>query len=171
MSEERIIKKYANRRLYDTRRSVYVTLADVRELVSDGVDFVVYDDATGEDITRQVLLQVITEQENGGHPMFTKELLTQMIRFYGGAYQSMFTDHMQQAVQMISSQQQAYQRQLSDIAKQNMEIMAEMQNKMLDAAGFSTASDIARQNIELWTEMQNNMLKMSGLHSGDDDEQ
>ena len=152
MSEERIIKKYANRRLYDTERSVYVTLADVRELVTSGVEFVIQEDSTGEDITRQILLQVISEQENGGQPMFTKELLAQMIRFYGGAYQSMFTDYMNRTMQMFTAQQANYQKQF---------------NEMLDASGFSAASEIAKQNMDMWNDVQKNMLKLYGLQPDD----
>ncbi len=153
MSEERIIKKYANRRLYDTQQSVYVTLSDIRELVKQGIEIAIHDETTGEDITRQILLQVISEQENGGHPMFTKEVLANMIRFYGGAYQSMFTDYMNRTVQMFSDQQSTYQRQFSDL---------------MDAAGFSAAGEIAKQNLEMWTEMQNSMLKMYGLRPDKD---
>ncbi len=155
MSKERIIKKYANRRLYDTERSIYVTLADIRDLVKQNIDIVVHDEVSGEDISRQILLQVIAEQENGGHPMFTKEILAEMIRFYGGAYQSMFTDYMNRTVQMFSDQQHTYQRQFSD---------------MLDAAGFSAASEITKQNMEMWTQVQSSMLQMYGLKSDKDKE-
>ena len=88
MAEPRIIKKYANRRLYDTVEKKYVNLSEVRQLVLDGVEFVVTDVTTGDDLTRQILLQVIAEQELGGQPMFTTEILSQLIRFYGGAFQS-----------------------------------------------------------------------------------
>ncbi len=153
MSETRIIKKYSNRRLYDTERSVYVTLSDIKELVIEGVDLTVLEDPGGNDITRQILLQVITAQENGDHPMLTKDLLEQMIRFYGGAYQSMFTDYMNQTVVMFSEQQQAYQQQIRN---------------MLEATGMSSAGEIAEKNMQLWKDMQTNMLKLYGFSSEKD---
>ena len=154
MDEARTIKKYSNRRLYDTVESKYITLPEVRQLVLDDVNFVVVDVSTGEDITRQILLQVISEQELGGHPMFTKELLTQMIRFYGGAFQSVFTDYLGKTVEMLDGQQQAYQQQLND---------------MLNTAGMSTVSEMTQQNLKLWTDMQQQMLKMYGIQSTKDE--
>ena len=155
VSEPRKIKKYSNRRLYDTTTSKYITLNDVRQLVMDGVDFVVRDVSTGEDITRQILLQVIAEQESGGQPMFTKELLTQMIRFYGGAFQSVFTDYLSRTVEMFDGQQKEYQKQL---------------NEMLNSSGMSAVSEITRQNFEMWSQMQQNLLKMYGIPKNSDEE-
>ena len=84
MSEPRVIKKYPNRRLYDTVESRYITLADIRRLVTDKVEFVVVDKKTQEDITRSILLQVIAEQEHEGEPMMSQDFLSQVIRAYGG---------------------------------------------------------------------------------------
>lgn len=148
MAEPRIIKKYANRRLYDTVEKKYVNLSEVRQLVLDGVEFVVTDVTTGDDLTRQILLQVIAEQELGGQPMFTTEILSQLIRFYGGAFQSVFTDYLGKTVSIINGQQQAYQNQL---------------NEMLNATGMSTVSEMTQQNLKLWTDMQQQMLKMYGI--------
>ena len=89
MSEPRTIKKYPNRRLYDTVESRYITLADIRRLVIDRIDFVVMDKKTQEDITRSILLQVIAEQEHGGEPLMSRDFLSQIIRSYGGAMQGM----------------------------------------------------------------------------------
>ena len=85
----RLIKKYPNRRLYDTRTSSYITLADVKALVLKHEQFQVVDAKTGEDLTRSILLQIILEEEAGGMPMFTSDLLSQLIRFYGNAMQGM----------------------------------------------------------------------------------
>ena len=148
MAEPRIIKKYANRRLYDTVEKKYVNLSEVRQLVLDGVEFVVTDVTTGDDLTRQILLQVIAEQELAGQPMFTTEILSQLIRFYGGAFQSVFTDYLGKTVSIINGQQQAYQNQL---------------NEMLNATGMSTVSEMTQQNLKLWTDMQQQMLKMYGI--------
>lgn len=86
---KRILKKYPNRRLYDTQTSSYITLADVKQMVLACEDFEVRDAKTAEDITRSILLQVILEEESGGVPMFSTETLAQIIRFYGHAMQGM----------------------------------------------------------------------------------
>jgi polyhydroxyalkanoate synthesis repressor PhaR len=85
----RVLKKYPNRRLYDTRHSSYITLADVKQMVLAGEDFEVRDAKTGEDLTRSILLQIILEEETAGVPMFSSQTLAQIIRFYGHAMQGM----------------------------------------------------------------------------------
>lgn len=87
--QSRLIKKYPNRRLYDTRTSTYITLPDVKNLVLEHENFQVVDAKSGEDLTRAILLQIILEEEAGGAPMFSCDLLSQMIRFYGSAMQGM----------------------------------------------------------------------------------
>lgn len=154
MDDPRIIKKYSNRRLYDTVEKKYVHLSEVRQLVLDGVEFVITDVTTGDDITRQVLLQVIAEQELGGQPMFTTEMLSQMIRFYGGAFQSVFTDYLSKTVSIVNGQQQAYQNQL---------------NEFLNVSGMSSVSEMTQKNLKLWTDMQQQMLKMYGIQPTDKD--
>ena len=83
----RLIKKYPNRRLYDTKTSSYITLADVKQMVLKNEDFQVIDAKTSEDLSRQILLQIILDEESGGMPMFSSDLLSQMIRSYGSAMQ------------------------------------------------------------------------------------
>ena len=83
----RLIKKYPNRRLYDTRTSTYITLADVKQLVLGNEEFQVVDAKSGDDLTRAVLLQIILEEEAGGAPIFTEAALANIIRFYGHAMQ------------------------------------------------------------------------------------
>ena len=100
------IKKYPNRRLYDTVESRYITLADIRRLVMDKVDFVVIDKKSQEDITRSILLQVIAEQEHAGEPLMSQDFLSQVIRSYGGAMQSVVGSYLEQSLKMLSSQQQ-----------------------------------------------------------------
>ena len=87
MKSERIIKKYPNRRLYDTEVSRYITLADVRDLVMNCAEFRVVDAANDSDITRSILLQIMLEEETGGEPLFSATMLAQIIRFYGGTLQ------------------------------------------------------------------------------------
>ena len=94
-STNRLIKKYPNRRLYDTRTSSYITLSDVKELVLENAEFQVVDAKTGEDLTRSILLQIIIEEESEGVPMFTSDLLSQMIRFYGNAMQGMMGKYLE----------------------------------------------------------------------------
>jgi polyhydroxyalkanoate synthesis repressor PhaR len=95
MSSVRIIKKYPNRRLYDTEVSRYITLADVRSLVMAGVEFRVVDTSNDDDITRAILLQIMLEEESGGEPLFTANMLAQIIRFYGGTLHGLFARYME----------------------------------------------------------------------------
>ena len=94
----RIIKKYPNRRLYDTANSGYITLADVKQMVLEFIDFQVIDAKSGDDLTRSILLQIILEEESAGVPMFSSEMLSQMIRFYGNALQGIMGNYMEQNV-------------------------------------------------------------------------
>ena len=115
MSETpRIIKKYPNRRLYDTANSGYITLADVKLMVLENIDFKVVDAKTGDDLTRAILLQIILEEESAGMPMFSSEMLAQMIRFYGTAQQTIIGQYIEQNVQAFL----AIQKKLSEQAKQ-----------------------------------------------------
>ena len=98
-SPVRILKKYPNRRLYDTRTSSYITLTDVKQMVLEGETFEVRDAKTGEEITRSILLQIILEEETGGMPMFTTQMLAQVIRFYGHAMQGMMGSYLEKNLQ------------------------------------------------------------------------
>jgi polyhydroxyalkanoate synthesis repressor PhaR len=146
MAEARIIKKYPNRRLYDTALSRYITLEDVRRLVRDGVDFVVRDAQTDDDITRSILLQIIAEREAGGEPIFTIPILTQIIRFYGDAVQGLASDFLQRSLLAFGEQQQTFRRQLDDLMTR-------------DAVG--AMSDLTKQNLALWREMQGAVFRPS----------
>ncbi len=96
---ERLIKKYPNRRLYDTETSTYITLTDVKQLVLDQEDFKVIDAKSSEDLTRSILLQIILEEESGGVPMFSSSMLSQIIRFYGHAMQGMMGTYLEKNIQ------------------------------------------------------------------------
>ncbi|WP_339939660.1 polyhydroxyalkanoate synthesis repressor PhaR [Undibacterium luofuense] len=96
---QHLIKKYPNRRLYDTQTSSYITLADVKQFVLENDDFAVVDAKTGEDLTRSILLQIILEEEAGGSPMFSSAVLSQIIRFYGHAMQGMMGSYLEKNVQ------------------------------------------------------------------------
>ncbi len=95
----RLIKKYPNRRLYDTQTSTYITLADVKQLVLDQQEFQVIDAKTQDDLTRPILMQIILEEEAGGVPMFTSPMLSHMIRFYGSAMQGMMGSYLEKNIQ------------------------------------------------------------------------
>lgn len=103
--QQRLIKKYPNRRLYDTRTSSYITLADVKDLVLNHEHFQVLDAKSGEDLTRSILLQIILEEEAGGAPMFTSDLLAHMIRFYGNAMQGMMGKYLESNIKAFTEMQ------------------------------------------------------------------
>ena len=105
MSEPRVIKKYPNRRLYDTIESRYITLADIRRLVVERIDFVVVDKKDNADITRSILLQVIAEQEHLPEPILSQDFMVNVIRFYGSHAQSTVGGHLEQALRQFMSQQ------------------------------------------------------------------
>ena len=122
----RLIKKYPNRRLYDTKTSVYITLADVKKLVVDGEEFQVLDAKTGEDLTRSILLQIILEEEAAGAPMFSSDVLTQFIRSYGNAMQGMLGPYIERNMQLFGEIQKSLREQsqklYGDPAKLNEDV-------------------------------------------------
>lgn len=101
----RVLKKYPNRRLYDTRLSTYITLADVKKMVLEGTDFEVRDAKSGEDLTRSILLQIILEEESGGVPMFSTQMLSQIIRFYGHAMQGFMGSYLERNISAFTEMQ------------------------------------------------------------------
>ena len=128
----RLIKKYPNRRLYDTRTSSYITLADVKELVLKHEQFQVVDAKSSEDLTRSILLQIILEEEAGGMPMFTSDLLSQLIRFYGNAMQGMVGGYLEKNMQTFVQVQKQLQEQsrtmFGDNTKVNKDLWAQFMN-------------------------------------------
>ncbi len=115
MADTRLIKKYPNRRLYDTRTSSYITLVDVRDLVLEHEEFQVVDAKTGDDLTRSILLQIILEEESAGIPLFTSDLLAQMIRFYGNAMQGMLGKYLESNIRAFSEMQSKLQAQAASM--------------------------------------------------------
>src|ERR1043165_6241818 len=110
----RLIKKYPNRRLYDTKTSSYITLADVKQMVLKQEEFQVVDAKSGEDLTRAILLQIILEEEStGGLPMFSSDLLSQLIRFYGNAMQGMMGTYLEKNIRAFHDIQRTLQEQSS----------------------------------------------------------
>lgn len=99
VSQERLIKKYPNRRLYDTATSTYITLSDVKQLVMENCTLKVIDAKSGDDLTRSILLQIITEEEANGAPIFSSQMLYQIIQFYGNEFQQMMSSYLEKNVQ------------------------------------------------------------------------
>lgn len=145
----RIIKKYPNRRLYDTEQSRYITLADLRKLVIDDEDFEVKDANSGSDLTRNILLQIISEEESGGKPMFTTEILMKIIRLYGDSVQDSLTRYLEQSLSLFDEQQKALQDQMRGVLREN--------------PMTSMMSEMTRKNLEIWQDVQNSFFKASGL--------
>lgn len=104
---DRLIKKYPNRRLYDTQNSVYITLQDVREMVRRDESFVVVDARTGDDLTRSVLLQIVMEEEEGGMPLLSADMLSAMIRSYGRTVQGMMENCLEKSLQTFAVMQES----------------------------------------------------------------
>lgn len=141
MPETRVIKKYPNRRLYDTEESRYITLADVRDLVVDGVDFVVIDKKSGGDITRAILLQVISEQEANGDAVMSRDFLSEIIRSYGNVMPDFVTSYLEQSMRLLMRQQKALRSQMkrvvgidpvgvvADMTQQNMARFQSLQDE------------------------------------------
>ncbi|MCU0753919.1 MAG: polyhydroxyalkanoate synthesis repressor PhaR [Xanthomonadales bacterium] len=152
----RIIKKYPNRRLYDTAISSYVTLEDIRALVLSGEEFEVQDVRSGQDLTRAVLLQIIAEhEESGGQPMLSSKMLSQLIRFYGDQLQGFMGSYLERSMQVFMDQQQQFRSQLSqligntplsmlqNVAQRNLDALNKLQQSFFQAqaeAGRKTES-------------------------------
>ena len=143
MAQVRIIKKYPNRRLYDTEISSYITLEEVRQLVIDGEEFEVRDAKTGEDLTRSVLLQIIAEHEETGQPMFTTQLLSQIIRFYGDSMQGFMGSYLEKSLQIFLDQQGKFRSQL---------------NNILGQTPWSMLNGLTERNLDLWKSVQEGFL-------------
>lgn len=155
MMNKRRIKKYVNRRLYDTEASRYVTLDDIRQLVIQGIDIEIVDEAKGEDITRALLLQIISEQEYSGQPILSEYLLAQLIRFYGHPMQSYMSSYLSSSVDVFLKQQQAMQKQFKQFVSSGPLDAMQMMNS---------------KNAEMWTEFQKTFFKMQMPTTSDDDE-
>ena len=144
MNEPRIIKKYPNRRLYDTEVSSYVTLGDVRDLVLRKVPFQIRDARTNEDITRGILLQIIMEQEEDGEPIFSEQMLEKIIRFYGDSLQGMVTSYLERSLNLFVDQQAKVQEQMKT---------------MMGNDPLSMMREIADRNLSMWQEMQEGLIR------------
>ena len=139
----RTIKKYPNRRLYDTEASRHINKDDVRKLIASGKDVRIVEDGNGDDITRSVLLQLVAEQELGGQPVLSDQMLTQFIRFYDHPLQGVLGSYLQQSFESFLQQQSTLQEQMQE---------------MMRSGPFAVMKDVARQNMEAWQAMQKAFL-------------
>ena len=134
-SPTRLIKKYPNRRLYDTKTSSYITLADVKQMVLKQEDFHVVDAKSGDDLTRQILLQIILEEESGTVPMFSSDLLSQMIRSYGGAMQGFMGSYLEKNLDAFQQMQKALQDQSQKIYGDNSRASQDLWAQFMNLQG------------------------------------
>jgi polyhydroxyalkanoate synthesis repressor PhaR len=157
----RLIKKYPNRRLYDTKTSSYITLADVKQMVHKQEDFQVVDAKSGEDLTRSILLQIILEEEStGGLPMFSSDLLSQLIRFYGNAMQGVMGTYLEKNIKAFQDMQKTLQEQSSrmygDNSKASQDLWAQFMN-LQGPAMQSLMQAYMEQSQKMFAQFQDQM--------------
>ncbi|MFN9490688.1 MAG: polyhydroxyalkanoate synthesis repressor PhaR [Betaproteobacteria bacterium] len=159
-AQVRTIKKYPNRRLYDTETSSYITLADVKKLVLDNVEFRVEDAKTKDDLTRSILLQIILEEESAGEPMFSSDSLSQIIRLYGNAMQGMMGSYLEKNIQTFMQIQQKLQEQSRQVYGQNPMLNSDTWNEFVKMQGPAMQGLMSRyleQSARTFLDMQNQL--------------
>ena len=144
MSRVRVIKKYPNRRLYDTDESRYITLANVKDLVVQKIEFVVIDKKSGDDITRSILLQVISEQEQQGEAIMSQDFLSQVIRSYDKVVPGFMANYLEQSTKMFMVQQQNLRGQVK---------------RVVGVDPVIAVADIAQKNFNRWKSLQEEVLR------------
>ena len=154
---QRVIKKYPNRRLYDTDTSTYITLSEVRQLVIDNQNVVVRDAKTGEDLTRSILLQIILEEEAGGAPMFSEAVLANIIRFYGHAMQGIMGAYLEKNVQAFTDVQKKLAEQSQSVTPEMWAQFMNLQSPMLKGM----MGNYVEQSQSMLTQMQEQMQKQT----------
>lgn len=142
-SEARIIKKYQNRCLYDTRESCYISMNELKQLIYDGEEFVVQEAKSKKDITRSILLQIIAEEENDNEPMFSPEMLMKFIRMHGASMQNVYGDYLEQSMSMFESKSREFFDRMGQSMTQN-------------PVGMWT--QLTQQNIKNWQKFQQELL-------------
>ena len=161
----RILKKYPNRRLYDTRLSTYITLADVKAMVMSVESFEIRDAKTGEDLTRSILLQIILEEETGGMPIFSAPMLSQLIRFYGHSMQGMMGSYLEKNLQTFTDIQARLSEQskgMYDPAVQTPELWTQfLKGQAPEMQGVM--STYMEQSRSMFAQMQEQMSAQAGM--------
>lgn len=153
----RVIKKYPNRRLYDTETSSYITLTEVKDLVMSSESFVVRDAKTNEDLTRNILLQIILEEEAGGAPMFTEAVLANVIRFYGHAMQGFMGSYLERNVQAFTEMQAKLAEQAKGLSPEMLAKFMSLQSPMLQGM----MGNYTDQSKGVFEQMQEQMQKQA----------
>lgn len=166
MPEVRIIKKYPNRRLYDTEISSYVTLEDVRQLIIEGESFEVRDARSGKDLTRAVLLQILAEHEDIGQPIFSTQLLTTVIRFYGDSLQGIIGSYLERSIQVFSDQQQQIRGHIGSVVQSPWALLSQLTERNMEVwkglqQGIKTGLSSAGEKPEEPTKVQSRLRKRS----------
>jgi polyhydroxyalkanoate synthesis repressor PhaR len=159
-SNIRTIKKYPNRRLYDTANSGYITLADVKQMVLEGIEFQVVDAKSGDNLTRAILLQIILDEDSAGVPMFSSEMLAQMIRFYGSAQQTIIGQYIEQNVQAFLAIQKKLQEQAKQVYGDKMMLTPELWKQFMQMqapAMQGMLGNYLEQSAKLFIDMQQRM--------------
>ena len=162
--QPRIIKKYPNRRLYDTETSSYITLSDVKKLVLEQADFKVVDAKTHEDLTRSILLQIILEEESAGAPMFSSDMLSKIIRFYGNAMQGMMGNYLEKNIQTFIEMQKRLQDQSRQMYGENPMLNADAWSefiKMQGPAMQGLMGSYLEQSASAFMEMQQQLQQQT----------
>jgi polyhydroxyalkanoate synthesis repressor PhaR len=154
MNSARIITKYSNRRLYDTVESRYITLADIRLLVVNKVEFAVIDRSSGSDITRSILLQVISEQEQNGDAVMSRDFLSQVIRSYGKVVPGFAAGYLEESMKFFMTQQQNLRSQVTRVAGFDP---------------FAAVADVAQKNFARWKSLQEEVLRRFASVGRDDE--
>jgi polyhydroxyalkanoate synthesis repressor PhaR len=135
----RILKKYPNRRIYDTHASSYINLDDIRKMVIEGIDFKVVDSKSSADLTRSVLLQLIAEQESESDPLFSAENLKSFIHYYDQNQQHLFSEYLNQSLSFFQKQQEQFNQNMQD---------------MMTVNPMQLFSDYSKRNTQMWQKMQ-----------------
>ena len=158
----RTIKKYPNRRLYDTQTSAYVTLAEVKKLVMEGSPLVVRDAKTGEDLTRSILLQIILEEESAGVPMFSEAVLSNIIRFYGHAMQGYMGSYLENHVQSFMDWQAKLGANSQPLSPEMWSQFMQWQNPLMQNMFSGLANPSQNMMAQLQKQIQKNTEQMLG---------
>jgi polyhydroxyalkanoate synthesis repressor PhaR len=159
---QRVIKKYPNRRLYDTDTSTYITLAEVKRLVMENESFVVRDVKTGEDLTRSILLQIILEEEANGSPMFTAPVLANVIRFYGHAMQGFMGGYLERSIQSMMEVQSRFGEQSKGLSPEMWTQFVALQSPVVQAMMGGNLE----QSKNILLQMQEQVQKQTGQMLG-----
>ncbi len=154
VGEKRIIKKYPNRRLYDTAISGYITIADVKQMIIEYSDIQVIDAKTGIDLTRQVMLQILLEEEGGGTPLLNDEMLCQMIRMYGQASQTILGQFLEQNMKIFGTWQKNAQEQAKNVSDSNTWLRPFTENMPIGNQSFvDWQKSLQQQTMRFWQDV------------------